>query len=151
MHITKWALAGVLSAVLAGPALANPLAIAGVEAVTTAVAQSEATSGSVSNGTGIGEGGTGVGQGGSSSGSVSNHTGDTNAIGAALSQSESALSVEGVCGKDNRFAFGLLQWSDYSSKCFNYQMAILAALSRDIPADQRWTLANQWVERADQQ
>lgn len=77
------------------------------------------------------------GRGGSSS------TKTEGSVGAALGQAATALSVEGVCGKGTKLAFGALEWSDYSSKCFNYQLAIIAAQHG------QWENANRWVERAD--
>lgn len=126
--------------VMTGQAGATPPIVAAAGAGALSSSQAGALAGAEATGVG-----TGVGTGGDASagstGSVKNESGDT--VAAALGQAPSALSVEGVCGKDNRFAFGAIQWSDYSSKCFNYQLALIAAQTGN------WTLANQWVERAD--
>jgi len=138
-------------ALVATPALATPpiLAVAGAQAISGATATGVGIGGEA---TGIGTGGeggsaTGIGTGGNSgansSGSVTNESGDSRSLGVALGQAPTALSVEGVCGKGTKFVFGVLEWSDYSSKCFNYQIAIVAAQKGN------WELANQWVERAD--
>jgi len=68
---------------------------------------------------------------------------DTTSVGAALAQAPTALSNAGICGKGTKFIFGALEWSDYSSKCFNYMIAMEAAKRG------QWELANQWVIRAD--
>ena len=116
-------LASLAGALSTAPANATPpIAIAGAAAVAEA----------------NGEGGAG-GAGGTSN----SRTGGSNTYGGALGQAQSALSAGGICGKDTKFVFGVLQWSDYSSKCFNYHMEMIAAESGD------WELANQWVKRAD--
>lgn len=119
---------------LSAPAFASPMtAIAAADALAAAQADADAKAAA------IGAAKNGDVTGGDTTSKTK--TGDT--VAAALGQAPSALSPSGICGKDNRFAFGALQWSDYSSKCFNYQIAIIAAQAGN------WTLANQWVERAD--
>jgi len=105
----------------AAPAMANPMALAGAGAA--AQAASEAASQSDQTST--------------------NKTGDTTVVSGALGQAQTALSQSGPCGKGNRFLFGLLEWTDYSSKCFNYHMAIEA---EHVGNHER---ANMWVKRAD--
>lgn len=84
----------------------------------------------------------GQGQGQSSDNDVNSGNGDTQALGVALGQAPTAVS--GICGKGNKFGFGALEWTDFSSKCFNYMIAMEAAKRGE------WDLTNQWVERADQ-
>jgi len=119
----------------------GPIAVAGAAAV------SQAVSGSQSGAYAGGGSGTGVGVGGNSDsgGNTSTNSSKDNStsVGAALGQAPTALSQQGICGKGTKFVFGALEWSDYSSKCFNYQIAIIAAEKGD------WELANQWVKRAD--
>lgn len=126
--------AGALLAVLAGPALANPIAVAGAQAVAGSVAESNSFAGAESTGVGVGGGAT------SSSGSNSTKNETT---GYAVGLSQAPTAVSGVCGKGNKFAFGALEWTDFSSKCFNYMIALEAAKRGE------WELANQWVVRAD--
>lgn len=135
---------------------ANPLAVAaGAESLAAAGAVAgggDATAvagGGKGTGVGIGGGGTGVGGGGTGTSGSSSDTGDNTTIAGALGQAMSALSVGGICGKDSKFAFGLVQWSDYSSKCFNYTIAIEIARDHSIPVAERFDLVNMWVERAD--
>ena len=130
-------LVGAAVAVLfsTGVAFANPGAVA------VAGAAAGAISGSSSESTGVG---TGVGVGGdSSSGDVSNKSGSTNLYSGAIGQAPTAVSPSGHCGKGTKFGFGALEWTDYSSKCFNYHLAEIAATQGN------WELANQWVVRAD--
>lgn len=135
--------AGALLAMFTTPAFAfGPAAIAGAQAAAGAVGIGEGGDGGT--GVGVGKGGSAKASGGDSSVTNSNGNGDTTSIGAALGQAPSALSPAGICGKDTRIALGVLQWSDYSSKCFNYQIAIVAAQAGN------WELANQWVARADE-
>lgn len=101
----------------------GPAAVAGAQAISGAVAE--------------GEGGSGIG------GTAENNSGDTNVFGGALGQALSALSPGGICGKENRFGWGLVQWSEYSDKCFNYTIAIKAAERGE------WAAANAWACRAD--
>ena len=122
---TTAVVAGVL--LFSTSAYASPIAVAGAQAIAGAAAE---------GGTGVG-----IGEGGSSNGSVSNESGDSRSLGVALGQAPTAVS--GICGKGNQFAFGALAWTDFSSKCFNYMIAIEAAKRGE------WSLANQWVERAD--
>ena len=103
------------------PAMANPMALAAAGAA----AQAESDSISQSNPT------------------SSSKTGDTTTIAGALGQAPTALSQSGPCGKGNKFGFGLLEWSDYSSKCFNYHMAI------EAERNGQYERANEWVKRAD--
>lgn len=105
------------------PALANPI---------VAEAGAKALSGALATGTGSG--------GDASNGGVTNKSGDTNALGVALGQAPTAAQG---CLKGNKFAFGLLEWTDDSSKCENYRIAFEAARQG------RWDLANKWVRRAD--
>ena len=123
--------AGALLAVITTPALASPFAAAGVEAAAGAIA---------SQGQGQGQGQQ-QGQSNENSGSVNNETGNSRALGVALGQAPT--SVSGICGKGNKFAFGALEWTDFSSKCFNYMIALEAAKQGN------YDLANQWVVRAD--
>ena len=125
--------AGALLAVLAGPALANPIAVAGAQAVGS-VAASNSFAGAASTGVGVG------GEATSSSGGNSTKNETT---GYAVGLSQAPTAVSGVCGKGNKLAFGALAWTDFSSKCFNYMIALEAAKRGE------WSLANQWVERAD--
>lgn len=125
-------LAGALVALVSTPALANPLLIAGAESF-AAQNQKQLQDQGQDQGQAQGQKQTG--------GNVQNKT--DGSVGAALGQAATALSVEGVCGKGTKIAFGALEWSDYSSKCFNYQIALMAAQSGE------WELANEWVQRAD--
>ena len=122
--------AGALLAIVSGPALANPIAVAGAQAVAGAVAGSQ--SGAAA------EGGTAVGTGGSSGGNSTKN--ETTGYAVGLSQAPTAASG---CLKGNKFAFGLLEWTDDSGKCENYRIAFEAARQGN------WELANQWVQRAD--
>ncbi len=139
MHNMKYAsiIVATVIVTLSAPAFAfGPAAVAGAQAVSGAIADADAT------GVGIG-GNQRQGQGQSSDNSVTNKSGDSTSVGAALAQAPTALSVGGICGKGTKFVFGALEWSDYSSKCFNYMIAMEAAKRGE------WSLANQWVERAD--
>lgn len=119
--------ASVLLISVHGAAHANPLVAGPVaQAAAGAVAGSEAEAGA----------------GASSSGSVSNKGGDTNAYGGAIGQAPTAVG-NGPCGKGNKLAFGALEWTDYSDKCFNYSLAIEAERAG------QYERANAWVRRAD--
>lgn len=115
----------LLSLVVAGPSLATPPIVA--------AAGSEAIAGAV--GTGGDATGTGTG------GSVNNETGNSRALGVGLGQAPTAVS--GRCGKGNKFGFGALEWTDFSSKCFQYELAIIAEQAG------QYERANAWVRRAD--
>lgn len=133
-------------------ASANPLA---------AAAASEALSGSVAgasaNATGVGTGiasakggkGTGIGVGGggeaNSSGSITNKSGDSRALGIALGQAATAAAG---CEKGNKFAFGLLEWTDHSSKCALYEAAAIAEAAAAQAPDQE--TANFYYIRANE-
>ena len=138
--------AGALLAIVATPALATPPWLAET-AVNTVVASQAQTQGQSSTNVGINENGSTSGAGASSTSdnggnSVTNKSGDSRALGVALSQAPTA--VTGICGKGTKFGFGALEWTDFSSKCFNYMIALEAAKQGN------YDLANQWVERADQ-
>ncbi len=121
--------AGALLAAIATPALANP---------PIAIAASQAVAGAAAGG---GDGtGTGIGGGASANGGSSSSKDNSTAVGAALGQAPTAAHG---CLKGNKFAFGLLEWTDDSSKCENYRIAFEAARQGN------WDLANQWVSRAD--
>ena len=83
------------------------------------------------------------GQDQSSSNSNSTHN-DSTTVGAALGQAPTAVSPNSKCGKGTKFFFGLLEWTDYSDKCFDREMAMIAAAQYN-----NWELANQWTTRAD--
>jgi len=118
--------AGALLATIATPAFASPFAVAGAEAVAVA-AQGQ---------------GQQQGQSNENSGSINNDTGNSRSLGVALGQAPTAVS--GICGKGNKLLGGLLvEWTDFSSKCFNYMIAIEAAKQGN------YELANQWVVRAE--
>ena len=76
------------------------------------------------------------------SGAVSNTNkyGDSRALGVALGQSPTAAAG---CLKGTKIAFGLLEWTDASAMCSNYEIAKIAAQAG------QWELANQWACRAD--
>ena len=74
---------------------------------------------------------------------ASKNKSETTSYGGALAQAPTALSLGGFCGKGNRFLFGALEWSEYSSKCFNYMLAIQAEEAGNFER------ANEWVKRAD--
>lgn len=115
-------IASLAVTLIATPALATPLApvaVSGAEAIAGAAAGS---------------------QSGATGGSSNVRQDGSNSYAGALGQSPSAING---CGKDNRFGFGLLQWSDFSDKCFNYNMAIEAENRGD------YERANAWVRRAD--
>ena len=116
--------AGALLALVATPAFANgPIAVAG------ALANAEQYQSQLQ------------GQGQSSDNSVTNRSGgDSRALGLALGQAPTAAYG---CLKGNRIVFGLIEWTDDSSKCENYAIARIAANRGE------WDLANQWVSRAD--
>jgi hypothetical protein len=111
-------------------------------------------------GGGFGAGGSSNGTGGSSGGNqLTSKSGDTTALGFSFNQAATALSAAGICGKGSKFGFGAVEWSDYSSKCFDYHMAMQAqqaglqaaiAGNPDL-ADKLFTSANEWVARADQE
>ena len=82
-------------------------------------------------------------QGQTSSNNSSTHN-DSTTVGAALGQAPTAISANSKCGKGTKFLFGLLEWTDYSDKCFDREMAMIAASQFN-----NWELANQWTERAD--
>lgn len=127
-----FAAAALVAASAPGAWAFGPAAAVGAQAVSGAVAEGE-------GGTGVG-----IGKGGSASGGTAeNNSGDTNAFGGALGQALSALSPGGICGKENRFGWGFIQWSEYSDKCFNYTIAIKAAERGE------WETANAWACRAD--
>lgn len=111
-------LAATTAIMFSGAAYANPaaVAIAGAEAV--------------------------QGQDASSSNTTSTHN-DTTTVGAALGQAPTAVSPNSHCGKGTKFLFGALEWTDYSDKCFDRELAMIAATRGE------WELANQWVVRAD--
>lgn len=120
----------------------SPASASATPLVATAGAQ--ALAGAVAGGGEGGEGGgggTGIGQGSGTGGSSSNTTGDTKALGLGIAQAPTAVS--GICGKGNKVGFGAFEFTDFSSKCFNYMIAMEAAKRGE------WALANQWVERAD--
>ena len=117
-------LAATTAIMFSGAAYANPAAVAGAQAIAGAGA--------------IAGGGDGTG------GSASTKT-ESTTIGAALGQAPTAVSPNSHCGKGTKFLFGALEWTDYSDKCFDRELAMIAA------ARGEWELANQWVERADAQ
>ena len=131
----KYAIAIVVLLSSATLANATPPFLAGEGATAIAGAASGSFSGSEASGTGVG-----VGEGGSSSSSNSTKN-DSTSVGVGLAQAPTAIS--GICGKGNKFAFGALEWTDFSSKCFNYMIALEAAKRGE------WDLTNQWVTRAD--
>lgn len=67
--------------------------------------------------------GQGQGQSQRNTGSVSNKSGDSRALGVALGQAPTAAQD---CLKGTKFLFGLLEWTDDSSKCENYAAARIA-------------------------
>ena len=71
---------------------------------------------------------------------------ESTTVGAALGQAPTAVSPNSKCGKGTKFLFGALEWTDYSDKCFDREMAMIAASQYN-----NWELANQWTERADKE
>ena len=142
MKYTVAITAAAFALIISTQSYASPL-LAGVAASSA----SSALSSSVSKGGNAEQGqaqGQGQGQGQSSNNDISNGSGDTTAVGVGLGQAATALSPGGICGMGIKFLFGATEWSQYSSKCFNYMIAMEAAKRGE------WELANQWVIRADQ-
>lgn len=121
----------------------GPVAVAGSEAAATAIA-------SQNQGQGQGQD-QGQLQGQSSDNSVTNKSGDSRALGVALGQA--ATAAQG-CLKGTKFAFGLVEWTDHSTKCALYGAAALAeaaagvAPSTDI-ANYYYIRANELMARAE--
>jgi len=130
MHMkTLLSTAAVCGLLVCGPAFANPAALA--------VASSAASA------TGIGKGGAG--------GSATSKTGDNTAIGAALGQAATAAQN---CLKGTKFLFGLLEWTDDSSKCELYGQAAIAETAAAMASDPEtrnfyYIRANELLARAE--
>lgn len=132
-------LAGVAAAAFilsSGSAWAfGPVAAASAEAAASAIAQAQQQQRQTQT----------QGQGQSSDNSVNNHSGDSRALGVALGQAATAASG---CLKGNKFAFGLLEWTDHSTKCALYEAAALAEGAAAIAPNQ--DIANYYYIRANE-
>lgn len=125
--------ASAVLALLSTPAFAfGPAAIAGAQAAAGAVGIGEGGDG----GTGVG-----VGKGGSATGGSANSHDDSTTVGVGLAQAPTAGA--GPCAKGTKFAFGAVEWTDFSDKCLNYELAIIAEKAG------QYERANAWVRRAD--
>lgn len=120
MQISKMIAAAALAATFASPAMAfGPVAAAGAlsAANADADANSRATGGSASS------------------------KDDSTTVGVGLGQAPTAGSD--WCAKGTKFGFGALEWTDYSSKCMQFRLAIIAEQAGNHER------ANLWVQRAE--